>query len=80
MARDFHEDDQGKQVMTADGDFVGTVENISGSQAYVKPDPGLAQGTRRKLGWTQEGEDTYPLRKSKVDRIDDDGIHLKSAL
>lgn len=66
--------------MTADGDVVGTVEQVSGGNAHVKPDAGLSQSMRRKLGWTAHGEDTYRLRKANVQEINDDGIHLKSNL
>jgi len=64
--------------MTADGDMVGTVEAIDGSEAHVKPDAGLAQNTRRRLGWTDEGEEVYALRHDNVDKISGDEIHLKS--
>lgn len=77
MARNFDSDDEGKSVVTADGDTVGTVESTSGSTAHVKPDSNLTQSVRRRLGWTEEGEETYSLEKSKVDRITDDEIRLK---
>jgi hypothetical protein len=80
MARDFKSSDKGKQVLTADGDMVGTVDRIKGGKAHVKPDDSLSKSTRRKLGWTDEGEDMYALKKSKVDKIDDAGIHLKRNL
>jgi hypothetical protein len=80
MARAFEDADEGKKVMTADGDMVGTVEEIHGDRAHVKPDAGLSRGTRRKLGWTQQGEDVYPLKHSSVDAISGDEIHLKRNL
>jgi hypothetical protein len=80
MVRNFNSSDEGKHVMTADGDMVGTVDRISGGSAHVKPDNSLSQNTRRKLGWTDESEDTFRLKKSNVDSIDDDGIHLQSSL
>jgi sporulation protein YlmC with PRC-barrel domain len=78
MVREFHAEDRGKKVMTADGEMVGTIENVEGSTAHVKPDAGLAQGTRRKLGWTKSGEATYQLRHGNVEAISDDEVHLKS--
>ena len=77
MVRNFKSEDKGKQVMTADGDLIGTVERTSGSAAHIRPDEDLSKSVRRRLGWTEEGKDTYRLQKSKVDRITDDGIHLK---
>lgn len=66
--------------MTADGDVVGTVERIRGGDAHVKPDAGLSQSMRRRLGWTKQGEDTYRLQKSNVHEITEDGIHLEPGL
>lgn len=80
MVRDFESKDEGKHVMTADGEVVGTIEQIRGSDAHVKPDAGLSRSMRRKLGWPEHGDDTYQLRKTNVDSIDDDGIHLKTNL
>jgi len=80
MVRDFQSDDQGKNVMTADGDMVGTVESASGSTAHIKADENLSRSIRRRLGWTEEGEETYALDKSNVDQISGDEIHLKQKL
>lgn len=80
MARNFKSEDEGKSVMTADGDMVGTVDRVSGSTAHIKPDNDLSQSIRRRLGWSEEGEDTYELRKSNVDSITNDEIRLKKNL
>jgi len=76
MPRDFMAEDRGKNVMTADGDMVGTIEDIKGSNAHVKPESSLDQSIRSKLGWT-EGEDVYELKHSAVSQIDDNEVHLK---
>lgn len=80
MARNFKSSDEGMDVFTADGDHVGTVERASGATAHIKPHSGLSRSMRRRLGWTEEGEDTYRLKKDHVKSIDEDGIHLKSNL
>jgi hypothetical protein len=77
MVREFKGSDEGKHVMTADGDIVGTVESVEGSRLHIKPESDLAKTVRRKLGWTDEGEATYELRKRSIKEISDDGIHLK---
>lgn len=77
MVRNFKSSDEDMEVYSADGDMVGTVERASGSTAHIKPASGLSRSMRRRLGWTEEGEDTYRLRKDHVQSIDDDGIHLK---
>lgn len=80
MAREFSSEDEGKQVVTADGDMVGTVDSIAGSSAHIKPSSDLSRSVRRRLGWTEEGEETYELEHSKVDRITSDEIRLQSNL
>ena len=80
MVRNFESDDEGKRVVTADGDMIGTVERASGSSAHIKPENNLSRSVRRRLGWSEEGEDTYQLRKSKVNSITDDEIQLKENL
>ena len=80
MVRNFQSGDEGKRVVTADGDTVGTVERASGLSVYIKPENDLSQSVRRRLGWSEEGEDTYRLQKSKVDGITDDEIQLRDNL
>ena len=80
MARDFNSEDEGKRVVTADGDTIGTIEQASGASAHVAPDEDLSRGTRRRLGWTAEGEETYQLQKSKVNRITDTEVRLRRTL
>lgn len=80
MVRDFTTEDEGKTVVTADGEMVGTIENTAGSTAHVKADGGLARSIRRRLGWTEESEETYELESSNVEEITDDEIKLKSDL
>lgn len=76
MTRDFESSDEGKTVMTADGDRVGTIEKIDGSTAHVRPDQNLSRGTRRRLGWAED-DDMGELQHSEVDKISGDEVHLK---
>lgn len=76
MPRDFMAEDRAKGVLTADGDMVGTIEEIKGSTAHVKPDASLDQSIRSKLGWTTEGESVYELSHSAVADIADDEVHI----
>lgn len=77
MVRNFRSEDEGKHVRTSDGDMVGTIDSASGSRAHVRPDEDLSRSTRRRLGWTEEGEETYEIRTSHVEQISDDEVHLK---
>lgn len=77
MARDFKASDEGKHVVTADGEAVGTIAETSGSSASVAPEEDLSQSIRRRLGWTEEGEAHYELEQSMVDRFTEDEVRLK---
>lgn len=80
MARKFESSDEGKEVVTADGDIVGTIVDVSGSSAHVMPDEDLSQSIRRRLGWTEEDEESYRLENSNVDEFSGDQIRLKNNL
>jgi sporulation protein YlmC with PRC-barrel domain len=80
MARNFRNSDKGKQVMTADGEMVGTVEDIEGEQAHIRPQANLSESVRDTLGWTDEGEDLYPIDNSSVASFSGNEIHLRSTL
>lgn len=77
MVRNFKSEDEGKPVMTNDGETVGTVEKTMSTEIHVKPDGSLSQSIRRRLGWAEEGQDAVSVQKSKVDEITDDGSGSK---
>lgn len=77
MVRNFQSEDEGKSVMTKDGEIVGTVEKTTNTEIHVKPDSGLSQSIRRRLGWAEKDQETFSVQKSKVQEISDDGIQLK---
>lgn len=77
MPEEFSANDRGKRVLTADGEMVGTIEDVAGDRAHVKPDAGLERSIRRKLGWSGE-RDTYELKRSNVSKISDTEVHLQS--
>jgi sporulation protein YlmC with PRC-barrel domain len=77
MVRNFKPEDEGMPVMTKDGETVGTVEKTMDNELHVKPNSGLSQSIRRRLGWAEKDQDTFSVQKSKVDEITNDGIRLK---
>jgi sporulation protein YlmC with PRC-barrel domain len=77
MVRNFTSEDEGKPVMTKDGETVGTVAEAAGTELHVEPDTGLSQSIRRRLGWAEQEQDTFSIRQSNVARITDDEIQLK---
>lgn len=76
MARNFKASDEGKTVVNADGDEIGTIEEVRGNNAYVKPKSGLAQKIRDRLGWSDDDDAPFELRQSKVDTITNDEVRL----
>ena len=76
MDREFESDDEGKHVVTADGDEVGTVETVSGSTAHVKPEGDLSQSVRQRLGWADDDEDVYELESANVESVENDRMIL----
>lgn len=79
MVRNFEDDDEGKRVVTADGDEIGMVGRVEKTRLHITPADNLSRSVRRRLGWSED-EDDYVLQKSKVDSIAGDEIHLKKNL
>lgn len=70
------EDDEGKNVVNAEGDPVGLVTSVEHGKAHVDPDPGLTDTIRSKLGWGDADEDSYELDASSIETVTDDEIRL----
>jgi len=77
MVRNFRSNDEGKKVVDADGDEIGTIDRVSGNKAYVSPKARLSQSIRKRLGWEEEEAETYELMHSEVDSFSGDEIRLK---
>ncbi|AEN06439.1 hypothetical protein [Halolamina sp.] len=77
MARQFEASDEGKTVVTGDGDEVGTIEKIDNNMAHVRPGNSLSQSIRRRLGWAEDNADTYELTQSQVAGFSDDEVTLQ---
>ncbi|WP_138007328.1 PRC-barrel domain containing protein [Halalkalirubrum salinum] len=70
------DEDEGKNVINNNGETLGRVVQVEHGTAHVKPDPGLTDSIKSKLGWGESDEDTYRLDASNVESISDDEIHL----
>ena len=77
MARAFRDSDEGMTVVTSDGDEVGTIAEVHGDMAYVKPETGLGESIRQRLGWGDDTEDTYELSHGRVQSFSGNKIHLR---
>lgn len=70
------EDDEGKSVVSTDGDEVGRVMKVEHGTAHVEPDPGLTDTIKSKLGWGDGDEDTYSLDSERIETVTDDEVRL----
>lgn len=71
------EDDEGKRVVTTDGEEIGMIAEVRAGQAYVDPDPGMFDAIKAKLNWGDADEDTYPLEEEHVAEVTDDEVRLR---
>lgn len=71
------EDDEGKTVVSANGEEIGMITEVRGGTAYVDPDPGMFDTVKAKLDWGDVDEDTYPLQADHVANVTDDEVRLR---
>lgn len=71
------DDDEGKRVVTTDGDEVGMITEVRAGTAYVEPDPGMFDTIKAKLDWGDAGEDSYPVSADDVASVSDDEVRLR---
>lgn len=72
------DDDEGKPVVNSMGDEIGIVSEVHNGAAHVKPDPGITDKIKSKLGWDQADEESYHLEEDRIDTVTDDEIRLRS--
>lgn len=75
-ATNITDDDEGKPVMSSNGEQIGTVKEVRGGTAHVDPDPDMFDNIKSKLGWGDAGEDTYPLDANDIAEVTDDEVRL----
>lgn len=75
MAEEFTEEDTGKSVVTAEGDRIGTISEVSDGRATVETEEddqdNITDHIRDMLGWN-ESSDPNELEGAQVDRNDDE--------
>jgi hypothetical protein len=77
MARNFTDDDRGKRVTTADGTWIGTVDEVNDDRATVdrNDDADLTDRVKDMLGWEDDEDDQ--IRSGDIDAYDDDEIRMR---
>ncbi|MBV0924119.1 hypothetical protein KTS45_07860 [Halomicroarcula limicola] len=81
MARNFTDDDRDKDVVTADGNRIGSIRNVDDDRATVDRDDdggGLTDRIKDMLGWGDD-DDSNEVRNEHVDSINDDEVRLRSS-
>lgn len=70
------EGDEGKPVRNTASEEVGRVMAVEQGKIHVKPDPGLADNIRSKLGWGADDEETYVLTANSIEEINDEEVRI----
>lgn len=78
MTREFTDDDRDKEVLTAEGDRIGTVRDVNGDRATVDRDDDtvLPEKLREMLGWDDPASNE--LHGDHVEEGTADDLRLKS--
>ena len=83
MAEPFTDEDTGKDIVTADGDRIGTISTVDEGRATVSSDDedekNLTDHVREMLGWDESG-DPQELEGAQIDRNDEDEVVLPPPL
>ena len=69
------ESDEGKTVLRADDEQVGTIDRVEPGTAYIDAEEGLLEGLKSMLG--DEGDGTYSLVGTDVEEITDEEVRLR---
>ncbi|PSP64206.1 hypothetical protein BRC77_04520 [Halobacteriales archaeon QH_8_64_26] len=69
------ESDEGKTVLRADDEQVGTIDRVEHGTAYIDAEEGLLEGLKSMLG--DEGDGTYSLVGTDVEEITDEEVRLR---
>lgn len=72
------EDDQGKDVVDANGEQVGIAVDVEGRTMFVDPHPGLTDRLKARFNWGEPDKDSYPVDADEIAEISDDAIVLRS--
>ncbi|WP_435073020.1 PRC-barrel domain containing protein [Halorubrum sp. HHNYT27] len=75
MPRSVGIEDEGKQIMSADGSVIGwiTVVEEDGT-AYVRPKPGLMEGWSSWICGPECCEEAFPLDRGTIVDVDDEAV------
>ena len=75
MSRTLEGSDEGKTVLSADDEQVGTIDQVEHGTAYIDAEEGLLEGLKSMLG--DEGDGIYSLVGTDVEEITDEKVRLR---
>lgn len=77
MARNFTDDDRDKNVVTSEGNRIGTINDVNDDRATVKrdKDKSLTDKVKDMLGW--DDDDSNEIRNEHVDTVNDNEVRLR---
>ncbi|MFC7081198.1 PRC-barrel domain containing protein [Halorussus caseinilyticus] len=77
---EFTRDDEGASVFDADREKIGVVVEVRDGDAYVEPEPSLAEELKAKLDWGshEADDDAFALKSDWIAEIEDGEILLKN--
>ncbi|MEM4781152.1 MAG: PRC-barrel domain containing protein [Halalkalicoccus sp.] len=77
MCAQLTSEDEGKDVVDANGEKIGVVQSVRAGTAHVNPDPGVTDELKSTLGWGDADEDTYALDDHRIEAVTDDAIQVR---
>lgn len=77
---EFTEADEGASVFDPDREKIGVVVEVRDGEAYVEPEPSLADELKAKLDWGshEADENAYRLQSEWIEEVDDGEILLRN--
>ncbi|WP_254536461.1 PRC-barrel domain containing protein [Halomarina litorea] len=67
-------DDEGKDVLSPDGQLLGRIARVEDGTATVETDPAADDPVLTQLGWANDSGETFPLQSQQVAEVTDDGV------
>lgn len=71
------DDEKGKSVVNTDGDRLGIVTDVPDASIAIKPNPGVVDTIRAKLGWGDSDDEDYVLSVDRIEEVTEGEVRLK---
>lgn len=71
------EEDEGKRVISGNGDDLGMIREVREGTPYVETDPDVFEKVKAKFDWGEPEEETYPLKTADIADVTEDEVHLR---